>query len=1003
MAEEALRSSAEQYHSTIDSIADPIHVINRDYQIGLVNRALLKWHEKIGIDTDLIGRNLFELYTFLPEGVKDEYEKVFESGQTLITREESNISGRVIITESRKIPIVKNGEVTRIVTVLRDISISVRAEEHLRQREALLRATIDSLPFDFFALDESGRYILQNRVCTENWGTLIGHRPEEMAPNEKIRDIWLSNNARVLAGETVDEETVYSRGDDRQHIHNITAPINDGDRAIGILGINMDISKRKQAEKSLRESEEKYSRLFHGSSDAIFIHDLEGRIIDVNKKVLELFGCTREEIIEGNIAELHPQEMYDVSLQAFKTVMREGYVQFEVTFQKKNKEEFQAEVSSSLIELSGSRVVQGIVRDVTERKRSEEALKESEEKFRLAFKTSPDTINISRVEDGVFIQVNDGFQTMTGYSEDEVVGKSSIDLNLWYNPDDRQDMIEGLKRDGYVTNLEKKFRTKDGSLKIVLLSARIIRLKGIPHILTITRDISDMKKAEAALRQSEERLRAIFETARDAIFIKNREFKYVTANPSMERLFGIPVSEMIGKDNHEIFGDDASERMLQIDQRVLDGDIVNEEYIDTFRGEERIFDIVEVPMRDSRGNIIGLCGIARDVTDTRRLQDFAARAQRLETAGRIAGQVAHDFNNLLGPLVAFPELIKDEIAGNKRVYKYVDAMEKAAQKIADINQQLLTLGRRAHYEQAPLNLNEIIREVLGQLPPPNENIKTVTGLDENLMNIIGGAAQIHRVIANLIVNAFDAMENGGELTVVSENYYLDDSAGDYEPIPKGEYVKLTISDTGQGIPLEILGKIFDPFFTTKATDKRRGSGLGLSVVHAVMEDHHGFIDCHSEPGWGASFYLYFPITRQGIEKEPVKQICGGSETIMVVDDDTDQRDVSAKLLTKLGYKVLTAENGEDAVEKVRQSPVDLVLLDMIMPPGIDGAETYKRIMAFKPDQKAIIVSGYARSERAKLALELGARGFLRKPLTMKSMALSIRKALDTVPTGAVSP
>jgi CheY-like chemotaxis protein len=245
-----------------------------------------------------------------------------------------------------------------------------------------------------------------------------------------------------------------------------------------------------------------------------------------------------------------------------------------------------------------------------------------------------------------------------------------------------------------------------------------------------------------------------------------------------------------------------------------------------------------------------------------------------------------------------------------------------------------------------------------------------------------------------VANAYDAMEGGGTLTIHTENYYLDELAGGYENIPKGEYVKLTLADTGKGIPSKIVSKIFDPFFTTKATDKRRGSGLGLSVVHAVMEDHHGYIDLETKPERGTKFYLYFPVTRQEIESSQGDQIYGGEETIMVVDDDAEQRDVTVKLLEKLGYSVLTADSGEDAIQRIKENAIDLILMDMIMPPGIDGADTYKKILDFRPNQKAIIVSGFARSERAKYALDLGASGFLRKPVTLKSLAQAIRKALD---------
>ncbi|PKK83087.1 MAG: hypothetical protein CVT49_10260 [candidate division Zixibacteria bacterium HGW-Zixibacteria-1] len=995
--EDALRSSEEQYRSTIDLLGDPLHVIDRNYNVVLVNQALLKWHKELGLDTDLVGRNLFSIYPFLPESVKKEYENIFKNGKTIVTHESTDLSRQEVITDTRKIAIYKDNRVERVITIIRDITAAKKAEDQLRKNEALLRATMDSLPFDFFAMDESGRYVLQNKTCLRNWGNIIGKLPEEVAPTEEIKELWRRNNSRALSGETVDEEVIYAINDEKKYIHNIIAPILDSDQTIGILGINMDITERKAAEQALRENKEKYSLLFHNSSDAIFIHDLDGNIIDVNKKTLQLFGCTREEMLKNKIEDIHPENMLPTAKAAFERVVRDGSVFFEIDFRKVNNDIFQAEVSSTLMELGGCRIVQGVVRDISARKRAAAALKESEERVRLAFDTSPDSILISQVNDGRLIQVNDGFTALTGYLKEEAEGKTSSDLNLWVDINDRQKLVNGLRKDGFVKNIEADFRKKDGSVVTALMSATIIYLKGVPHILTVTRDITNWKKAEEALRQSEEWFRTIFESAQDMIFIKDLNLRYVAANPAVGRLFGIDASELIGKSDHDLFGREASRRIALVDEKVLGGEIINEESSRPVCGEEKLVHVIKVPMRDADGQIIGLCGIARDITETRRLQNFALRAQRLETAGRIAGQVAHDFNNLLGPLVAFPELIKDELPENSRVIKYLNAMENSAQKIADINQQLLTLGRRAHYELTPLALNDIVKDVLAHIQPPSGNVKVVSRLAGDLMNIVGGGAQIHRVISNLVTNAYDAMEDGGTLTIQTENYYLDELAGGYENIPKGEYVKLTLADTGKGIPSKIVSKIFDPFFTTKATDKRRGSGLGLSVVHAVMEDHHGYIDLETKPERGTKFYLYFPVTRQEIESFQGDQIYGGEETIMVVDDDAEQRDVTAKLLEKLGYTVLMADSGEDAIQRIKENTIDLILMDMIMPPGIDGADTYKKILDLRPNQKAIIVSGFARSERAKYALDLGASGFLRKPVTLKSLAQAIRKALDNVP------
>ena len=262
------------------------------------------------------------------------------------------------------------------------------------------------------------------------------------------------------------------------------------------------------------------------------------------------------------------------------------------------------------------------------------------------------------------------------------------------------------------------------------------------------------------------------------------------------------------------------------------------------------------------------------------------------------------------------------------------------------------------------------------------------------MNILGGSAQLHRMIINLLVNAVDAMNENGTIRVQTENYYIDQTSITYSKIPIGEYVKVTIADNGCGIPPEILQKIFDPFFSTKKAGNQSGSGLGMSVVDSVIKDHNGFVDVQSELDIGTSFYLYFPITREKNKFEEESQLKLGTEKILLVDDDPIQREVSTHILQKLGYKVSISKNGEEAINYIKNHPQEIVILDMIMPPGIDGTETYKQIIKTYPNQKAIIVSGFSESVRVKEALKLGVGAFLKKPFTKTSLAAAIRNELD---------
>jgi CheY-like chemotaxis protein/nitrogen-specific signal transduction histidine kinase len=399
-------------------------------------------------------------------------------------------------------------------------------------------------------------------------------------------------------------------------------------------------------------------------------------------------------------------------------------------------------------------------------------------------------------------------------------------------------------------------------------------------------------------------------------------------------------------------------------------------------------------MKSDQGQLQAIRVVCRDITEHKRLQEELVRAQRLETAGRVAGQIAHDFNNLLAPLTAYPALMRDSLPRNHPAIELLEEIESAAKKIAEINQQLLSLGRRGHYAMDAIDLNDLVQKVVLSLNLPSE-IVVQEGVASDLLLIKGGAAQLTRALTNLIINAKEAMQGMGVLTIRSENVYLDEPLVGYQTIERGEYVKLEISDTGSGIEPEIMDKIFDPFFTTKKMDRMRGSGLGLSIVHGIMEDHKGYITINSVLGQGTTVSLYFPVTRE-LEKEieaANEKIMGNGERVLIVDDDPVQRRVADQLLKRLDYEVYTVSSGEEAVKYVKERPQDLLVLDMVMD-GIDGAETYRQILEFNPAQKAIILSGYAMSQRVQEALQMGAGTFVSKPLIPNVFAKAVRRALD---------
>jgi len=383
----------------------------------------------------------------------------------------------------------------------------------------------------------------------------------------------------------------------------------------------------------------------------------------------------------------------------------------------------------------------------------------------------------------------------------------------------------------------------------------------------------------------------------------------------------------------------------------------------------------------------------------RQLQEKLEQAEKMEALGLLAGGVAHDLNNMLGPLVGYPELILMKLPEDSPIRKQVCKIADSARNASNVIQDLLALARRGRYEMEPVNLNKIITEYIESpahikkcTDKPNVECQFKPG--KNVSNIQGSSPHLYKVVMNLIVNAFDAMPEGGRLTVSTSQEHLEELSGGYTKIDEDDYAVLRVSDTGMGIEKQDIERIFEPYFSKKKMGSS-GSGLGLSVVYGIIKDHKGYYDIFSEPGEGTEFVFYFPVTKQAEKSaDSTERPLGGAESILVVDDIGEQREIAADLLSSIGYKVSTAENGHKAVEYISGNPVDVVLLDMIMEPGFDGLDTYREIIKLNPKQKAIVVSGFSATERVKEIQKMGACPYVKKPFTLNTIAKAIRSELD---------
>ena len=427
-----------------------------------------------------------------------------------------------------------------------------------------------------------------------------------------------------------------------------------------------------------------------------------------------------------------------------------------------------------------------------------------------------------------------------------------------------------------------------------------------------------------------------------------------------------------------------------------------------FYGEIATFGKYNGDVKSPKRKFEGTVGVIRDITERKRLEQEKIgleiqllQSQKMEALGTLAGGVAHDLNNILGVLVGYSELMVEMIPEGDPLKGYATDILKASEKGAVIIQDLLTLARRGVAGSKVINLNDVISDYFKapefeKLKAYHKDVTFRTVLGDDLLNVKGSPIHIGKTVMNLLSNAAEAISGRGEVMIKTENRYLERPILGRREVREGDYVVMTVTDNGGGIAPADLGKIFEPFYTKKIMG-RSGTGLGLAVVWGAVRDHDGYIDVKSEEGKGSTFTIYLPVTREELTKDEPKrspeEYLGRGESILVVDDVEGQRRLATSMLTRLNYRVDSVSSGEEAVEYIKEHSVDLLVLDMIMNPGIDGLETYRRIVEINPKQKAILVSGFSETDRVKGAHALGAGTYVQKPYIMEKIGLAIQEEL----------
>jgi two-component system cell cycle sensor histidine kinase/response regulator CckA len=903
----------------------------------------------------------------------------------------------------------------------RDITERKEAEHALKESEEKFRTFAEQSPNMIF-INKMGRIVYANAKCEE----IIGYTKEEFySPDFNFLQITAPEYVEILKefykrhlkGEEVPpyEYAVISKQNKRIEVI-ITTKLVPYENEKAILGIITDITERKRAEEALKESEEKYKILFADARQAIFIADVaSGILIDCNEAACALVERSREEIIGKHQSFLHPiDELVDGSSPTYRKHISDevGHLLEDRVITKSGKIK-EVEIKGNLVEFKGKKILQGFFIDITERKEAERALRESEIKMRSIFRAAP--IGIGLVVNRMIMQANDRLCEMTGYSQEELIGQSA---RIIY-PSDEDFNYVGKEKYRQISesgtgSVETRWRRKDGTIIQILLSSTPLNPDDLSFGVTFTAlDMTENKQAERALRESEDRFRRLVESVTDYIYSVKLEsgrpvatyhaLACVTvtgytseeyeANPNLW-------NQMVYEDDKESVRDHTSKALSGIEVPPLEHRIVHK------NGSIRWVRNTPVLLHNDQGVLVAYDGLIADITELKeaeeernKLQVELIQTHKMQSIGTLAGGIAHDFNNILGIILGYTQLIENYKTDGKKLSDSINAINQAIQRGAALVRQILTFARKTDVAFEMIQITDVVHELFSMLRQTFPKVISLTeSFEKNLPYILADRTQIHQALLNLCVNARDAMPNGGVISVEGSLQTLEQVKGRFPAADQSYYICVSVSDTGVGMDEGTRLRAFDPFFTTKPIGK--GTGMGLSVVYGIVHTHHGFVDVESELTHGTTFRLYFPVHSMGKDKfdlrkprEPYE--IGGTETLLLVEDEELLIEMISIMLESKGYTVYCARDGIKAIDLYREhkDKIDLVLTDMGLP-ELTGMDEYKKLKEIDQNVKVVFASGFFDPDIKSELLKAGAKGFIQKPYEANDILRIVREVLD---------
>jgi PAS domain S-box-containing protein len=754
----------------------------------------------------------------------------------------------------------------------------------------------------------------------------------------------------------------------------------------------------------LRLAEEKFSRAFRVSPDAMIITELAtGRFLEVNDGHAALTGYARDEVVGrtsidiGTFRSTEERDKFAVPLRESGSLRN-----FELEIVNRAGTPIDVLCSAECFDLNGKRYAVTTIRDVGERKRIEAALKANEERFRSFVENA--SVGIYRsTPDGRIVMVNPALLKITGYTSFEDLAARNLETGSYEPNYSRRDFRERVEREGVLKGWEAEWKTRDGSTIFVRESTTVIRGPdgGVLYYDGIIEDITERKRAEQALRESEERFRNLTEAAFEAIVITEAG-RILDINDQGVKMFGYDRPEIVGRAAIEFV---SPEWRQTVADAIRDGREAEYEHKMLRKDGSQIHVEARAKMAHTGGRLLRMTAL-RDVSERheaeqrrKSLEEQLRQTHKMEALGTLAGGIAHDFNNILTVITCNTELLKIKLQGDSEVNEHLDAVAQAGVRAAGLVRQILTFSREEVTQRKALQLAPVVAEAMKFLRstiPSTIDIKIDLGTDAPA--VLADATQVHQVVMNLGTNAWHAMKDRpGRLEVRLEAFDVDlDLAGRVPNLRVGRFARLTMSDSGKGMDQATISRIFEPFFTTKAVGE--GTGLGLSVVHGIMQNHEGAIAVFSEPGEGTTFQLYFPAHTSAESVAEVRKPSvplGNGESILLVDDEAPIALLGKNILQRLNYTVEAHTNVLEALESVRAAPerYDIVILDQTMP-VMTGIDLAGRIGKIRPDLPIILTTGYAGQLKIEQLRAKGICELLLKPSTIQSLGGLVHRVLS---------